>query len=190
MGKALEGVKGFVAVVFLLLGVLFGMQIMAFIFGNLGISGGTTFIDDTIQITNLTETFINSTTFTIPEASASTFQGNFIVLVALNATGVIPASDYTVFPATGIITNATPTQYLDVNLTYTFSRKSSTEQISDDVTNNSLTSIRTYTEQANTQLNTSAIAITLLILIAVFLVFWTIFIKGGKGKGESAGNFA
>ena len=51
------------------------------------------------------------------------------------------------------------------------------------VQNNSLQSIVTYTEQSDTQFLTVAIAITLVILIAVFLLFWKIFVGQKKKKG-------
>ena len=56
------------------------------------------------------------------------------------------------------------------------------------VQNNSLNSIVAYTGQSDTQMLTVAIAITLVVLIAVFLLFWGVFIKGGK-KGGGGGNF-
>lgn len=106
-------IVAFVAIVFLLLGVLFGSQIMTFIFGQLG-----------------------------PDQSG--------------------------------LTVADPGYNESIQ-----------------VQNNSLNAIVTYTEQADTQLNTAAIAITLLILIALFLVFWVAFIKPMMDQGKkSAGNFA
>ncbi len=114
--QTVRQIVAFVGIVFLLLGVLFGAQIMTFIFGQLG-------------------------------------------------------------PAQSGLTATDP---------------GFNESI--QVQNNSLNAIVTYTEQADTQLNTAAIAITLLILIALFLVFWVAFIRpmmqqssGGASKG---GNFA
>ena len=104
-------VKGFVVVAFLLLGALFGMQIMNFIFVQLG-----------------------------PDATGLTID--------------------------------------DIGYNQSV-----------EIQNNSLQGIVTYTEQSTTQFNTVSIAITLIILVAVFLVFWRIFVTGKKGKGESAGNF-
>ena len=101
-------VKSFVAIVFLLLGALFGMMIMSFIFGNLG----------------------------------PTNAGLGVGSVAFN--------------------------------------------ISQAVQNNSLGAIQTYSEQADTQFNTAGIAIVLLILIALFAIFWKFFI-GGKKKGGGGG---
>ena len=111
-GDIKSSVIMFVGIAFLLLGVLFGMQIMTFIFGNLG-----------------------------PTASGLT-------------------AGSTAF------------------------------NVSQAVQNNSLGAIETYTQQADTQFNTAGIAITLLILIALFAIFWQIFMsKGGISGGGSGGNF-
>ena len=59
-----------------------------------------------------------------------------------------------------------------------------------EVQNNSLQAIVAYTGQSDTQLLTVAIAITLVVLIAVFLLFWMVFIgKKGKGGATGGGNF-
>ncbi len=107
-------VVAFVSIVFLLLGVLFGTQILTFIFGQLG-----------------------------PSASGLTISD--------------PGFNESLI-----------------------------------VQNNSLQAIVTYTSQASTQLNTAAIAITLLILIALFIVFWVAFIKPmmAQSSGSKGGNFA
>ena len=183
-------VKGFVVVAFLLLGALFGMQIMNFIFVQLGPSA-LTFTDDTLTVTNRTGTYINQTTFTIPEASNLGFNGGFTVLQATNTSNgvVIPTSNYTVSAGAGTIINASTLEWEAVNLTYTYLRKPGAETSTEQIQNNSLQGIVTYTEQSTTQFNTVSIAITLIILVAVFLVFWRIFVTGKKGKGESAGNF-
>ena len=63
--------------------------------------------------------------------------------------------------------------------------------VSQQVQNNSLTAIRTYSTQANTQFTTIAIAITLAILIAIFLFFWAAFMgkRGVAGGGRGGGSF-
>ncbi len=110
MGKTESSVKGFVVVAFLLLGALFGMMIMNFIFAQLGPSN----------------------------------------------TGLTAA---------------------DVGYNESLT-----------IQNNSLQAIIAYTAQATTQFNVVSIAIVLIILIAVFLIFWKIFVKGDS-KGGSGGNF-
>ena len=103
----------FATIAFLLLAVLFGMQIMTFIFGNLGPTAAGLTQDDTAY------------------------------------------------------------------------------NISSDVQNNSLVAIRTYSNQSNTQFTTVAIAITLIVLIAVFVLFWRAFMnKGGIGREGGGGTFS
>ena len=105
-------VGAYVAILFLLLGALFGSQIMAFIFGQLG-----------------------------PEAAGLT---------------------------------ATDPGY----------------NVSLGIQNDSLQSVKTYTASGSTQMNTVSIGVVLLLLIGIFLVFWKIFIKGGKKGSSMGGNFA
>ncbi len=186
----------FVGIVFLLFGVLFGAQIFSFIFGNIGLASSSSIPLATDTVINLTNVFINETGFTIPQASNVNFTGGFAVTNAINTTSgeVIPAANYTVVALTGTITNGTVVTYAAiVNLSYTVTVKTPTQIAIESVNNNSLNAVVTYTEQADTQLNTAAIAITLLILIALFLVFWVAFIRpmmqqsSGKTTG---GNFA
>ena len=114
LGGVSENAMQFAIIAFLLLGVLFGMNIMAFIFGNLGPSQAGLTAGD--------------------EAFNTSIQ----------------------------------------------------------IQNNSLNAIVTYSAQANTQMSTIAIAITLIILLAVFALFWKFFIgsssMGGKGSA-GPGNF-
>ncbi len=110
MVSATKSVKDFATIAFTLLGILFGMMIMTFIFGLLGPSSSGLTISDPGFNESLT------------------------------------------------------------------------------VQNNSLQAIVSYTGQSDTQMLTVAIAITLVVLIAVFLLFWTVFIKGGKKEG-SGGTF-
>ena len=108
-----KSVLGFAFVAFALLGVLFGMNIMSFIFGNLG----------------------------------PTQAGLDPASVAFNTSLAIQ--------------------------------------------NNSLQSINTYSAQSDTQFSTLAIAITLVVLLAVFAFFWRFFMgTGGVAQSGSSGNFA
>lgn len=192
--SVLSKIVVFVGIVFLLLGVLFGAQIFTFIFGSIGQANvaSISLVPNT-QI-NLTGAFINTTTFTIPQASQLNFSGSVLVIEAFNATDdtLIPEANFTMDAATGTITNATLAAYNDVILSYTWNQKSPAQLSAESVNNNSLVAVVAYTEQADTQLNTAAIAITLLILIALFLVFWVAFIRpmmiqnSGKTTG---GNF-
>ena len=112
MGKSQASVREFAFIGFMLLAVLFGMQIMAFIFGNLGPANA-----------GLTE---GTTAFNISQA----------------------------------------------------------------VQNDSLQAIGNYASQAGTQFTTLGVAITLVVLVAVFLFFWAAFIGDKKGGGGSAGGFS
>ncbi len=111
MGKAMESIRDFAFIAFTLLGVLFGMMIMSFIFGQLG-------------------------------------------------------------PGSTGLTSSDP-GYNETLL----------------IQNNSLQAIVTYSAGASTQFNTVSIAIILGLLIAVFLIFWKIFVTNSGGKGGSAGTF-
>lgn len=58
------------------------------------------------------------------------------------------------------------------------------------IQNDSLQAISAYSSQSVTQFNTVGIAITLVVLIALFFLFWKIFVKGKGNKGESGASFA
>ena len=107
-----KSVKQFAMIGFLLLAVLFGMQIMTFIFGNLG-----------------------------PENSGLT----------------------------------AGTEAFNQSL---------------QIQNDSLTAIGNYATQSGTQFTTLGIAITLVILVAVFIFFWAAFMGSGKDSIAGGGNFS
>ena len=109
MGKSEKSIREFAMIGFVLLAVLFGMQIMTFIFGNLG-------------------------------------------------------------PAQSGLTEGT-----------------SAYNKSTQIQNDSLNAIGNYSTQSGTQFTTLGIAITLVLLVAVFLFFWQAFMgksKGGGGPGS------
>ena len=110
MASTQSSVKEFALIGFILLAVLFGMQIMTFIFGNLGPANSGLAVGSEAYNTSL------------------------------------------------------------------------------EIQNDSLHAIGDYAEQSGTQFTTLGIAITLIILVAVFLFFWKAFM-GGK-KGEGAGGFS
>ena len=183
----LKEVFAFVGIAFLLLGVLFGMQIMTFIFGNLGT---TTSSFDAALNPIINETgFINQSGYTLVGASDVGF-ANPSISLAKNATSdlAIGAGNFTVNTTTGIVRNITNITWSSVNFTYTYNSDSIAKITADAVTNNSLTSIATYTAQADTQFNTTAIAITLLVLIALFGIFWRVFMSKGGMSGDGGGN--
>ena len=190
MGKAVKSVGEFAVIAFTLLGVLFGMMIMTFIFGLLGTGSVLGTSDTLVTVTNETGAWLNGTTYTVDNAGVAGF-GNLIITSAINTTTntSIGTGNFSV-SGTGY-NNATatisPTEKVWVSYTYT--RDSDARVSADEVQNNSLQAIVSYTGQADTQLLTVGIAITLVVLIAVFLLFWVVFIKGKAGKGASGGNF-
>ncbi len=105
MGASQKSIKEFALIGFVLLAVLFGMQIMTFIFGNLGPENSGLSVDSEAYNTSL------------------------------------------------------------------------------EIQNESLHAIADYAGQSGTQFTTLGIAITLILLVAVFLFFWKSFMGKGEGKG-------
>ena len=193
-----KSVLGFAFVAFALLGVLFGMNIMSFIFGNLGEAQSSSLADGTTTILNETDGFLNDSGYTILGASADNFIGNVIVNHVVNYSDgngtIIDAGDYNVNISTGVLTNATAVDYINISVNYTYTSKTVAKLSAEAVTNNSLVALETYAEQSDTQFSTLAIAITLVILLAVFAFFWRFFMgSGGVGTGTAKagpkGNF-
>ena len=200
-----KSVMSFALIAFTLLGILFGMNIMTFLFGNLGDSTISILDDKTVTITNETGAWVNDTFFTVSVRTGdSRFNGAFSVVSAFNASNsstdvayvpvLIPAGNYTVFPTNGsFVRNANSAAYnwTNVNVTYNYAQKTSARISSEQVNNNSLNAINTYSKQADTQFSTVSIAITLIILLAVFAFFWRFFVtsQGRSGKGN-AGDFS
>ncbi len=192
MGASKKNVMDFALIGFLLLAVLFGMQIMTFIFGNIADIGD---VDDlTSTVRNRTSVYINDSIFTIPEASVKGFTGGFTVITAYNSSeGLIATANYSIDADLGTIVNTTIDQFDEVNLTYTYNSQSDSEIATTDISNDSLIAIGNYADQAGTQFTTLGIAITLILLVAVFLFFWKAFMgsgKKGKGGPEAGGSFA
>ena len=193
MGTTQKSVKEFALIGFILLAVLFGMQIMSFIFGNLG---ATDYLEDATQsVINESGAYVNTTGYTIASASRSDYTGASATAVWVNVSGtpyLIPSTNYTLTSLTGILTNASiipnATQYDDANISYIFSYKTEVEMVSDETSNQSLQAIGNYAGQSGTQFTTLGIAITLILLVAVFLFFWKSFM--GKGKEGSPGSFS
>ena len=267
-----KSVKEFALIGFILLAVLFGMQIMTFIFGNLGaidsfdddaestlnevgwvnqsgyvvaVEEGTrtgTFVltaldENQVVVTNETGVYGNGTAFTVAGASDTgasrfiitdawmrtvfedaPFDFQFIPLatnVSMTSAGVVtnltefnaslqtnlsvsytytrtlPLTNATIHTTLGLVRNATDSEYSNVSMNYTYTRKTDQEVVSEQSTNDSLVAIGNYAEQSGTQFTTLGIAITLVILVAVFIFFWKAFMGGGrKGKGSSPGSFS
>lgn len=187
MPDAKKSVKDFATIAFTLLGILFGMMIMTFIFGLLGSDNVLQTTDTLVSVSNETGAWLNTTTYTVDNSGVTGF-GRLVITSAINATdnSSITVANFTVSGAG--FTNSTATNWADVSVSYTYTRDSDVKLSTDTVQNNSLQAIVSYTGQSDTQMLTVGIAITLVVLIAVFLLFWTVFIKGGKKEG-SGGTF-
>ena len=193
MSSTKSNVKEFALIGFILLAVLFGMQIITFIFGSL--STADYLADDSITVINESGAYVNITGYTIDSASRSDYTGASATAVWVNVSGtayIIPSANYTLASLTGILTNATnvvnETEYNDANISYVYTRKTEAEMTSEETMEDSLSAIGDYANQSGTQFTTLGIAITLIILVAVFLFFWKAFMGGGKGEG--AGGFS
>ena len=186
---ATKNIKEFALIGFVLLAVLFGMQIMTFVFGNL--SSTDILTDDTQTVINETGAYINITGYTVALASQSNFSGGVVITAVWNYStqDLLLSGNYTVNSATGVLTNASTSPYSTnnyaVNVSYTSKHRTEAEMVSRETTNKSLRAISSYAGQSGTQFTTLGIAITLVILIMVFMFFWKAFM--GKGKGESGG---
>ena len=207
--KAKDAIREYAVIAFTLLGVLFGMMIMTFIFGSLGASTSSAFPAGSFTVTNESQfssageiVFANETGYTLIGTTHLNFTGLIVTEVIVDwnqsngsilsiggtPTGynvTLDPANYTV-SAAGVVTNATDYVFPNASITYLETIKTENELTADEVNNGSLQAISSYTAQADTQLNTVAIAIILVILIGVFLLFWQIFV-GGKGKKSSGG---
>ncbi len=193
MAKTNQSVREFATIGFILLAVLFGMQIMTFIFGNLGsIDNFPT--KNVTAVTNETITLSSSTGIgTIADntnLNFLTWNASLIINATFGAGGsssnetLIEGTDYTIFPLNGTFGNVTG----DWNrsfVTYSVTRKPDAQVVTEETTNDSLQAIGNYASQAGTQFTTLGIAITLVILVAVFLFFWAAFMGSGRsGKSK------
>ena len=188
MSKSEKTIREFAMIGFVLLAVLFGMQIMTFIFG---VFGSIDIVDATATVTNETGAWLNTTTYTVNGASTVGFNGGVTITGIWNYTGgaVIPVANYTLDSSAGTIVNATTSTYPSINISYTYNYKTEVERASESNTNDTLNAIGNYSTQSGTQFTTLGIAITLVLLVAVFLFFWQAFMGKGK-KGEGPGSFS
>ena len=198
MGKSERSVKEFALIGFTLLAVLFGMQIMVFIIGSL--SSADILEDATQTVTNETFSWINATGYTLTASSQSNFSGSPVITeIWGNTPGQAPSDyNYTIALANatvsgaGVVTNLTEfntTILSNVSISYTSQHKKEAEVTSEGILNNSLNAVSNYSTQAGTQFTTLGIAITLILLVAVFLFFWQAFMGKGKG-GEGPASFS
>ncbi len=184
-----KSVREFALIGFLLLAVLFGMNIMSFIFGNLGTVSADIFDPVTATVVNESGLTINTTTSTISVASDVGFLGGFTIITAINGSDstVIGAGNFTIDSAAGTIVNTTEETWFFVNATYQYNHKSENQLASESVTDSSLDSISTYANASSTQFTTLSVSIILILLLAVFAIFWKAFMGGKKKSGTMGG---
>ena len=198
MGTTQKSVKEFALIGFILLAVLFGMQIMTFIFGNfVTINENTEGVSATII--NETGAYINISGYDVLVNSGGLFKGSVVITsIVGNTPGHPDEYNFTIglgnatTSTAGVVTNLTDyntTILSNVSLSYRYTNKSTAEIIGEQVGNESLAAIGNYATQSGTQFTTLGIAITLVILVAVFLFFWKAFMGGGKGKETPGGGF-
>ncbi|KKN19468.1 hypothetical protein LCGC14_0945400 [marine sediment metagenome] len=76
-----------------------------------------------VTVTNESGAYINTTGYTVTDATKLGFR-SFVITAAYNATAgvgtLIGSGNYTVNSATGIVTNASTTTWSDVNISYTY----------------------------------------------------------------------
>ena len=178
-------ISEYATIAFTLLGILFGMMIMTFVFGVLG---PDTIPDGGLTVTVINETgaWLNITTYTVDNFGAVGFT-NLVITSAINATDntSIGVGNFTVSGAG--FTNASALNWSSISVSYTYVKDTDAKIAATQSQNNSLVAIVNYTDGASTQLNTVSIAIILILLIGVFLVFWKIFVSNKKSKGDTAG---
>ena len=198
MAKAQNSVREFATIGFLLLAVLFGMQIMVFIFGGLG---QLEIADVTVNVGNesITHNVVNgvSTITTIDPSNINFVSWNASVVYNISVLGgsavgnniLVEGTDYQIFTNNGSFGNITGGWNV-TNVTYAVVQKTEVELRSEEVTNDSLNAIGNYSTQAGTQFTTLGIAITLILLVAVFIFFWVAFMSKGKKGDSGPGGFS
>ena len=182
-------VRKMAGIVFVLFGILFGILIMAFIFGNLNVTTSSSF--ELLSGSEINETgWINSSGYQLL-ANGDPGATSFTIQIARNTTAIIGSGNYTV-SSTGLVTNTTtatvPGTWQNINFTYTYQYKGNPQVITESISEDGLEGLESYSGQSDTQFLTVAIAITLLILIFVFGVFWKFFMSVGstsRGKKDS-----
>jgi len=119
--KTDNGVAG-LTILLSLVTMLFVIGLLVMIFSLMGGElRDATFTTTSATVTNETDAWINTTTFTVDNAEAQDFASFVVTAVYNNSDGVlISAGNYTV-GATGTLTNATTTTWNDVNVSYTYS---------------------------------------------------------------------
>ncbi len=182
-----EMIGEYAGIAFTLLGVLFGMMIMAFIFGVLGPSNlGADPVS--VSVINETGAWLNETTYTVSNSEVEGF-ASLVITSAINTTSntSIGVGNFSVTGSGYDNSTSDINSTTTVWVSYTYTKNSDAVVSAGEIQSNSLVAVVTYTEGAGTQLNTVSIAIILILLIGVFLVFWQIFVSDKKVGGSSGG---
>jgi len=161
-----------------LLGVLYLV-----IFGNL--SGNLGWTAESVTITNESGAYINLTGYTLDGAS-DTGAASFTITSAWNYTNgsLIIASNYAV-SSVGVLSNATATSWGDVNLTYTYTRDSTSNIQSEQTISNLTGGVVTFFSFSGTLFTLTAITLLIgIILVVIGLV------KSGRGGSSGRGSAA
>ena len=193
----------YAGVAFILLGVLFGMNIMTFIFGSLD-ADTAGFAQTTGVSTNESTGGINLTGYTVDNTSLPS-PGTFVITDAwdTNATGWvlnIGAGNVTI-DAAGVARNATKIATLytldgtfgsnaTISYTVNYNKPGTARYVALQVQNDSLNSIETYANNSDTQFSTISIAIILAILISLFVLFWVYFMGSENVGKTNEGSFS
>jgi len=186
-------VLAIIAVVFVLLGVLFAINIYSFMFGML--DHANSIPDVTKNIINETGLFINNTGSTVSAVSLPGFIGGITAIQVWNVSSpgtpvLLTSGNYTLNQTTGLLKNASAVVYSSVNVSYSFTSKSDVKLSSEAVTNDSLNAVKTYSAGASNQMNVVSIVIILLLLISVFVIFMKLWQnRNGNSGSSSSANF-
>lgn len=75
----------------------------------------------------------------------------------------------------------------NVSVSYFYPRLSDTYLLRDEISGDSLDAVGSYSTNSSSQITALSVAITLIMLLAVFVIFLKLFI--GKGKTKKLGGF-
>lgn len=179
-----------VGIVFLLMGTLFGVNIISFIFGNLGTEIPTLYTDNLL----LQQSVINESGFTINNtvavsvavASGLNYSGGFNLLEVNNGTTIYPIANFTTTDSGTITVIAADNfNYTGVNVSYNYTAKSQLQIDAENIINQSLQAELTYASNATNQMNIVNVTIILALLIFLFFLFWKVIqgVQSDKGSG-------
>lgn len=163
---------------------LFGLLFLI-IFGNL--SGNLGFADTTDTYTNVSGAWINTTVFTVSQASDENFT-SWSVTVAHNASSgaVIGAGNYTVDSTAGTLVNASTTAWPSVNLTYVVTVDTESELNTERVIGNLTEGNVSFFSFSGTIFTLIAVTVLILVVLAVIRKVNT----GMGGRSKTSGGYS